>query len=336
MVAKEKVRELWDIIQESGFNGVVSIEYDGKPLLSEGFGLANFEHHVPNTTKTRFRIASITKQFTAMAILQLFDRGLLNPQDHIKERLPDFPNGDRITVHQLLTHTSGIPNFDLEMDFYDVLHAESVEDALIDLFKDKPLQFEPGTQFAYSVSGFLVLGKIIETISELSYEEYLKQFIFEPLGMGNSGFDHWQRIVEGRANPYEIRDGKIVNADFIDMRIAGAGGGLYSTIEDLQRFNRAIKYGEIISPESVELMFGNQFTIEEGAYCGYGIFLQYDDHFGKKRRRQYHAGGGPGVRSMNIYLPDDHLAITMVSNVNDRETFGRINHEIERILLSEE
>jgi len=336
LVTKEKVRELWDIIHESQFNGVISIEYDTNPLLSEGFGMANFEHQVPNTTKTRFRIASITKQFTAVAILQLVDRGFLKLHDPITLVLPNFPNGDQITIHHILTHTSGIPNFALEMDFYDVLHAESVEDALIDLFMNEPLQFDPGSQFAYSISGFLVLGKIIEKITGISYEEYIRINIFEPLGMLNSGFDHWQQIVEGRANAYEMRNGEIVNADFIDMRIAGAGGGLYSTIEDLHLFNHALKNGDIISPEAVELMFGNQFTIVEGAYCGYGIFLQYDDHFGKKRHRQYHAGGGVGVRSMNIYLPDDKLTITMISNVNDKETFGTITHEIERVLLTED
>lgn len=336
MVTKEKVRELWDIIHKSQFNGAISIEYDANPLLSEGFGMANFEHQVPNTTKTRFRIASITKQFTAVAILQLVDRGLLKLHDPITLVLPNFPNGDQITIHHILTHTSGIPNFDLEMDFYDVLQAESVEDALIDLFMNEPLQFDPGSQFAYSISGFLVLGKMIETITGLLYEEYIRIHIFEPLGMDNSGFDHWQQLVEGRANAYEMRKDEIVNADFIDMRIAGAGGGLYSTIEDLQVFNRALKNGDIISPEAVGLMFSEQFTIADGAYCGYGIFLQHDDHFGKKRRRQYHAGGGVGVRAMNIYLPDDKLTITMISNVNDKETFGTITHEIERVLLTED
>lgn len=336
MIMHEKAKKVKDFIMDSSFNGVVAIEYDGNVLLSEAFGKANFEHNVPNTTTTRFRIASITKQFTATAILQLVDEGLLDLTDTIDQYLPNFPNGDRISIHQLLTHTSGINNFALEMDFYDVLHAESVQDALIDLFKTEPLQFEPGTQFAYSISGFLVLGKIIEVVTGLSYEDYVSQYIFEPLGMEDSGFDHWQQIVAGRANPYEIRDDKIVNADFIDMRIAGAGGGLYSTIEDLQRFNRSLKAGSIISPNAVDLMFGNQFEIAEGTSSGYGIFLQYDEHYGKKRHRQYHAGGGLGVRSMNIYLPDDLLTITVITNVNDRDTFGTITSGVERILLTEE
>ncbi len=334
MISNNKVQEIKGVIHDSHFNGVVSIVNDAEIILSEGFGKANFEHDVPNTTKTRFRIASITKQFTATAILQLLDKGLLHLDDTVDQYIPDYPNGDKITIHHILTHTSGISNFALETDFYDVLHAESVQDALIDLFKFESLQFEPGMQFAYSISGFLVLGFVIEKITGLKYEDYIKKHIFEPLGMTNSGFDHWQELVENRASPYEMKDGVIVNADFIDMRIAGAGGGLYSTIEDLQLFNHALKVAKIISPNSVGLMFGNQFEIAEGVHSGYGIFLQYGEHFGKDRHRQYHAGGGVGVRSMNTYLPDDQLTITVISNVNDRDTFGTITNEIERILLS--
>lgn len=334
MINKYKVYKIKKIIKENKFNGVVSIAHGSKLILSKGFGKANFEHDVSNTTKTRFRIASITKQFTASAILQLYDKGLINLEDTVDKYITDYPKGNKITIHHLLTHTSGISNFELEYDFYDVLHAESTLDALIDLFKYQPLQFEPGTQFSYSISGYLLLGYIIEDVTKMKYEDYLKKYIFEPLNMTNSGFDYHQDIVKRRANGYVIKDGVLKNADFIDMRIAGAGGGLYSNVEDLYIFNNALKSGKIISHNSVDLMFKNQFKIADGVHSGYGIFLQLGDLFGKNRHKQYHTGGGIGVRSINTFLPDDKLQIIMISNINDRDTFDTIKNEIERILLS--
>ncbi len=329
----DKANEVEKIIISKGFNGSVSIVYEDQVIVSKGFGYANFEHDIPNTNKTKFRIASITKQFTACAILQLQEKGLLDVNDTIDHYISDFPNGDQITIHHLLTHTSGISNFELEADFYEVIHSESVQDAAINLFKHLPLQFEPGTQFSYSVSGYLLLGQIIENLSGMAYEDYLKKYIFDPLKMNASGFDHASTIVKGRASGYEIEDGTIKNTPFFDMRIAGAGGGLYSSIEDLCTFNNALLSGNIISQTSLNLMFKDQFSISEEDYSGYGIFLETSKHMGKSRRKYYHAGGGIGVRSMNIYLPDDHLRITMVSNVNDRSTFNSTLGEIESALV---
>lgn len=333
MTSNYNVQLIKETIEENGFNGVVLIEEDNHTILAEGYGMANFEHDIMNDVHTKFRIASITKQMTAMAILQLYDKNLLNLSDTIDQFIPDYPQGHKISIHHLLTHTSGISNFALEYDFYDVLHSEPVLLALIDLFKFEPLQFEPGERFSYSISGFLLLGYIIERLTGLKYENYLQKYIFEPIGMHHSGFDHYRDIVKKRASGYDLVDGLIRNAEFIDMRIAGAGGGLYSTVGDLQLFNKAIKAGEIISLEASDLMFKNQFEIAEDVYSGYGIFLQSCEYFGKKRLKQYHTGGGIGVRSINIYLPDDLLKLTVISNVNDRDTFNNTTNDIERILL---
>lgn len=326
--------KLKKIISNSNFNGVIRIEYNSEPIISEGYGYANFEHNVHNKPNTKFRIASITKQFTAAAILQMHDKNLLKLEDTINTYIPDYPNGSQITVHHLLTHSSGISNFELEYDFYNVLHADSFQDALIDLFKYKPLQFEPGSQFSYSISGFLILGYIIELVSKMKYEDYLKEYIFKPLGMHNSGFDHYRDIIKNRASCYEMKDNIIENAETFDMRIAGAGGGLYSTVEDLSIFNHALKSGGIISKKSTELMFNNQLKISDGVYCGYGIILQHTEYFGELRRMNYHPGGGIGVRSFNAYYPDDNIDITAISNVNDKETFNNVINEIESLLLA--
>ena len=172
---RDAVKDIENAIRTNKFNGAIRIEYNSEAILSEGYGFANFEHDVLNTPSTKFRIASITKPFTAAAILQLYDKKLLKLDDTIDKYIPDYPRGRDITIHHILTHTSGINDFSLEHDFYDVLHADSMQEALIDLFKYKPLQFEPGKKFSYSISGFLILGYIIEFISKVNYEDYLKE-----------------------------------------------------------------------------------------------------------------------------------------------------------------
>lgn len=329
----KNISELEQLIQAEKFNGAISVVKEDALLLSRGFGYANLEYDVPNTENTKFRIASITKQFTACAIMQLHENKLINPHDAINTYLNDYPNGNQITIHNLLTHTSGIANFDLDQDFFKVIHAPSVQSAVIDLFKNLPLQFEPGSNFSYSVSGYFLLGEIIERVSGLSYEAYLEKNIFKPIQLHSTGFDHAQNIVKNRATPYEIYDGQLINAPFFDMRIAGAGGGLYSSISDLNRFNDALLSEKVISKNALKSMFDKNFIITDEVASGYGIFLEHCNHMGKTRRRNYHAGGGIGVRSMNLYYPDDHLRITLVSNVNDREIFNEVLEASERFFL---
>ena len=331
---KDVVNSVRTAIKNSKFNGAIRIEYNSEPILSEAYGYSNFEHDVLNKVDTKFRIASVTKQFTATAIMQMYDKELLRLDDSIDKYIPDYPKGDEITIHNILAHTAGINDFEIEYDFYDVLRSDSVLNALIDLFKYKPLQFEPGTKFSYSISGFLILQYIIESISKMKYIDYLKEYILEPLGMHNTGFDYYRDIVKNRANCYEMKDNVIENSETFDMRIAGAGGGLYSTVEDLSIFNHALKSGKIISEKSVELMFTKQFVIAEGAYSGYGIIMEEREFFGKVRRVNYHFGAGNGVRSLNEYYPDDNIDIIAISNVNDKDTFNSVIKGIEKILLS--
>lgn len=176
--------------ETSRFMGAAIVVQDGEIVFANSYGMANLEHQVPNAVSTKFRIGSITKQFTAAAILQLQDRGLLDVQAPVATYLPDYPNGDRITIHHLLTHTAGIPNLTSFPDYLEWMKQSTTLDNLVARFQDLPLEFEPGEQFRYSNSGYTLLTQIIEQISGKSYADYLQTQLFAPLGLENTGYEH--------------------------------------------------------------------------------------------------------------------------------------------------
>jgi len=163
------------------FSGSILIAKEGRILLSKGYGMANLEHDVPNAPQTIFRLGSVTKQFTSMAIMQLREKGRLDVDDPIAKYLPTYPNGEEITIHHLLTHTSGIPDFGEFPDLQKTIMIPSPVEKTIQRFKDKPLEFTPGEKFKYSNSGYILLGYIIEKVCGTSYEEFLKENVFQPL-----------------------------------------------------------------------------------------------------------------------------------------------------------
>ena len=229
-------------IKTAGIQGSVLLATHGKVILAKGYGLANIELGVPNKPETKFRLASITKQFTAAAILQLQQRGKLRVTDAIAAYIPGTPTAWKaITIHQLLTHTSGIPSF----TGGDTAQAHAWERpgarlAFIQRFRDRPLEFSPGERFHYSNAGYFLLGVIIEQVSGLKYEDFLRQHIFEPLQMSDTGYDWPATILTNRASGYSKgADGKVINADFIDMGEPFAAGSLYSTVLDLYKWDRA-------------------------------------------------------------------------------------------------
>ncbi len=239
------------------FSGSVLIARDGRPIISKGFGMANYELSVPNTPQTVFRIGSITKQFTAMAILMLQEQGKLNTSDSICKLLHNCPSTwQPITIRHLLTNTSGItsytdlPNFREKFSIRSLTHAE-----LVDLFRDKPLEFTPGQKFAYSNSGYYLLGLIIEKASGKPYAEFLRDNIFVPLGMKNSGYDDLHTLLSNRANGYEWAGKSFTNARFIHMAIPYSAGALYSTTEDLLLWDKALYTEKLVSRKSLDEMF---------------------------------------------------------------------------------
>lgn len=250
------------------FSGSILAAKKGEIIISKGYGMANYEMSVPNTPATKFHLASLTKQFTAMAIMLLQEKGLLSVNDTLSKYIPDYPNGKKITLHHLLTHTSGIPDYiNDDETFVDIYRLYHPLNQVIDRFKNKSLEFQPGTKYDYSNSGYVLLCFIIEKVSGKTYEEFLKKNIFEPLKMENTGYDDLKPIVKNRASGYSISDGKLTNAEFFDRSNLNGADGLYSTVEDLYIWDRALYTERIVSKGTLDKIFT---PYPPGNIYGYG------------------------------------------------------------------
>ena len=204
------------------FNGTVLVAKDGRPVLSKGYGMANFEWSIPNTPDTKFRLGSITKQFTAMTLLLLEQQGKLKLTDPVCKYVDPCPETWKpITLHHVVTHTAGIPNFTSFPDYASTMMLKSPPAESLKKFRDKPLDFDPGTKFNYSNSGFVLLGYIIEKVAGEPYEDYLRKNILDPLGMKDTGYDHGETVLPKRAAGY-VNGKTLANAAIIDLSIPHA------------------------------------------------------------------------------------------------------------------
>jgi CubicO group peptidase (beta-lactamase class C family) len=302
------------LTEREAFTGAVLVAQNGKVLLSQGYGLADRDKNLPNTPQTKYRLASITKQFTAMAILMLQAQDKLNVQDPICRYIPECPTmWQDITIHHLVTHTSGIPNFTDFRDYQATEATPSPPEQTIARFKDKPLDFQPGEQWSYSNSGYVVLGYIIEQASGQSYEAFLQQTIFEPLHMKNTGYDHNNSSL---ATGYTGTQGLWRKANHINMTIPYAAGGLYSTVEDLYRWDQALYTEQLVPQEFLDLMFTPHAEVpRSGLNYGYGWFVGELNH----HQAVSHSGGIEGFATEIRRYIDDKVIIIILSN---RDTTG--------------
>ena len=224
----------------NGFGGSILVAQNGQPVVSKGYGMANIELAAPNTPQTVFRLGSVTKQFTAMAIMMLQERGKLRVSDPVCQYLTDCPAAwQPLTIRQLLTHTAGIPNYTNFPDFARTAVLPTSSADMIGMLRDKPLEFAPGEKFAYSNSGYYVLGIIIERASGKTYADFLQANIFTPLAMSNTGYDNPSTIIRNRAAGYARQAGETVNAAYMDMTIPFAAGARHSMTDDLLRWDQA-------------------------------------------------------------------------------------------------
>lgn len=292
------------------FSGTVLVARDGKPVISKGYGMANYELNVPNTPQTVFRLGSVTKQFTAAAIVQLQERGKLSVGDSICKYLEKCPAAwQPLTIRQLLTHTSGIPNYTSFPGFSEKTSVQPYTLAgFVDEFRDKPLEFAPGEKFAYSNSGYYLLGLIIERASGKSYAEFLRENIFAPLEMKNSGYDDSRTLISNRAGGYAWAGKSFVNAASLNMVIPYAAGALYSTTEDLLRWEQSLSTEKILKKKSLDEIFT---PFKDGYGYGWGI--------GKLGTHQVisHGGGINGFSTDIKRFPDDRVTIIVLSNNED-------------------
>jgi CubicO group peptidase (beta-lactamase class C family) len=240
------------------FNGSALVAEKGSVILQKGYGLANMEWQIPNTPDTKFRLGSITKQFTSMVIMQLVSEGKIKLDDKITTYLPDYrkDTGDKVTVRNLLTHTSGIPSYTSIPGFFQNQSRDpyTVSD-FVKKYTMGDLEFEPGSKYVYDNSGYFLLGAIIERVTGKSYEKNLQERIFDPLGMKDSGYDHSNTVIAHRASGYVLTPGGYENAPYLDMTIPFAAGSLYSTVADLYKWDRALYTDKLLSPELKKAVF---------------------------------------------------------------------------------
>jgi CubicO group peptidase (beta-lactamase class C family) len=293
-----------DIVGQGWFQGAVLVARGGTVILSKGYGLADAERGIPNTPQTRFRLASVTKQFTAMAIMILQSRGRLDVQDSICAHLADCPDAWRpISIHNLLTHTSGLPNYTDFGDYEATQMLPATPAELVARFRDKPLLFPPGSQYMYENSDYVLLGQIIEQVSGQSYADFLRSAIFEPLGMRDSGVDPGAGG-EGQAIGYRV-PGELAPA--LDTSTLFAAGSLYSTIEDLHRWDQALTSGKLLPKPLLEVMW-TPFMRD----YGYGWWIaDFNGH-----HEISHPGLIDGFATVIAHYPDDHLTVIVLSNMS--------------------
>ena len=306
-LATQADRYVQSWVRDSQFRGVVLIAKDGQPLLRKGYGLANAEWNIPNSPETKFRLGSITKQFTAVAVLQLAENGKLKLEDPVKTHYADAPAAwDKITIHHLLNHTSGIKSYTgLPGFFAKQSRDRRTPTEIVKLTQDMPLDFEPGEKFAYNNTGYVLLGAVIEKASGQSYESYLRQNIFEPLGMADSGYDSFRAILPSRATGYNP-DG--THADYLDMSLPHAAGSLYSTVDDLLKWNQALATEKLLTKESLAKMT-TPSSPRENKYA-YGLVID------ELKGHRIHAHGGDinGFSTFLSRFPDDGITIAVLGN----------------------
>ena len=325
------IRQICDYLEslkESGqLSGAVLVtKGDDDIRFGSGYGFSNYELEICNTPTTKFRIASLTKLFTATAIMQLVEKGLLSLTDPLSKFIPNFPRAKEITIHHLLTHTSGIVNYTTLPEYEDLKIKPTAPEKMIALIQNKKLDFTPGDKFSYSNSGYTILTHIIEKVTELSYSEYLQENIFKPLAMQDTGYDDQNIVLKNRASGYIKDDSNTLkNAPYRDMSLLAGAGGLYSTVEDLYKFHRGLTTSKILKKESITMMFRRHkddhcYGWDAGSICGLRVF--------------YSIGGMSGFSSIFMHFPDIDMCITILSNFGFTNA-EKIAHDVAEVILNQ-
>jgi CubicO group peptidase (beta-lactamase class C family)/uncharacterized pyridoxamine 5'-phosphate oxidase family protein len=311
-----------ETLTDKHFSGVVGkddpgvavlVAQNGKVLFEKGYGMADVEHGLAVTPQTKFRIGSITKQFTATLILKLQEEGKLSVTDKLSKYIPDFPRGGEVTLTHLLTHTSGIHGYTERPGFMETVTKPITTVELVNLFKNDPYDFDPGTKWRYDNSGYALLTYIIEKVTGGTYSDFLQKTLLTPLGMTNTGVHHSDAELQNVALGYQYKEGKFSRAVNWDMSRASGAGSIYSTVEDLFKWSEAVFNGKVLSEASLKAAFTPvkvADNIESGGGYGFGWFL------GTLRGSQeiQHSGGLPGFSSYLMRLPKEKFTVVVLAN----------------------
>jgi CubicO group peptidase (beta-lactamase class C family) len=313
---EQKMEEFLQAHLASGkFMGAVLVARGDEVLHQRGYGMANLELNVPNSPETEFRLGSLTKQFTAAAILQLQDQGRLNVNDTLDKYLPDAPHAGEVTLSQLLSHSSGIPDPPelAEGSNGSGLRLAHTTDEMISQIVGQPLEFTPGSQYMYCNICYMILGRVIEEVSGQSYADYLSEHIFRPAGMTATGIDEAGRLLPHRASGYTWNGETYSNSEFVDLSNVGAAGVLYSTVGDMYKWDRALYSDKLLSPVAREAFFTPRISKGDGSNYAYGwVIKETPEH-----TLAEHSGGVNGFVTFVIRDPATALYVVVLSNVED-------------------
>ena len=296
--------------EHQNFHGSVLVAKGGQILLNKGYGFADFQQNTENKSQTKFAIGSITKQFTAMAIMQLSEKGLLDVEDKVSKYIPDLPVGDQLTIHNLLTHTSGLANVTDLVEFYSLNPDNKDPMVVVDLIKDMSLEFNPGEKYNYSNTNYLLLGMIVEKLSGLSYEDYLQKNIFTPLNMKDTGICYGKNNQTHDATAYDGYLEVFPVDDELLLKQAYGAGNMYSTVEDLYRWDQALKTEKLVKKETLDKIFTGYATIPGAGSYGYGWIIS-DTVIG---REIWHNGATFGFTSNIARFTDEDFTVIILTN----------------------
>ena len=330
-----KIKEVLELAHKyRQFNGAALVAENGKVVFKGGFGMANMEWNIPNTPDTKFRLGSITKQFTATLTLQLVEQGKIKLDAKLSDYLPDYRKdvGEKVTIHHLLTHTSGIPSYTSQPGFFENVSRNPYKvDEFVKKYASGDLEFEPGSKFSYNNSGYFLLGAIIEKVTGKSYEQALKENIFDPAGMKNTGYDHHNTLMAKRASGYNKTADSYVNAAYLDMSIPYAAGSMYSTVEDLYLWDQALYTDRLLSAQSKALMY--KPFLQNYAY---GWVVTNASFKLKDQPLQVitHGGGINGFTTTIQRFPQEHNLIVLLDNTSTTY-LDRLSEAIAKIIYNQ-
>ena len=309
----------------------ILIAKDGKPIFRKAYGKSNLELNTSMSSENIFQIGSLTKQFTAVSLLILVEQGKINLNDRIETYITDFPTrGKKITIHQLLNHTSGIKNSTPigAQGYLSRKDMTSIE--LVNYVKGKPFDFEPGSKFKYSNAGYILLGRIIEVVSGISYKEFIEKNIFNKLHMNSSSFGSMKTIVKNRAYGYQFKEGNFVNADYMSLTLPFSAGSIMTTVDDLLRWHNALLNFKLIKKESLQKAMSPS-TLNSGKKIPYGYGWRFAKLNGSKIIA--HTGSTKGFTSTAMFFPKENIYMVTLTNCNCKKITD-VNKSIANIILN--
>ncbi|ALR29654.1 serine hydrolase [Chryseobacterium sp. IHB B 17019] len=297
--------------ESDGPGGVFMVAQKGKPVYQKAFGMANLELDAKLNINSVFQIGSMTKQFTAIAILMLEEQGKLKVSDPISKYIPSYPNGNNITIHHLLTHTSGIKDFTKMKTIADIAQKEMTPEEMVNFFKNEPVDFAPGQKFDYNNSGYVVLGYIIELTSGETYEDFIRKNIFDKIGMTNSYYATDRKIIKNRAYGYHKKSYGYVNKTVINFSVPFASGSLMSTLDDMLKWQNALNKNLLLNSKN-EMKAFTKYKLNDGKEIEYGYGWHLKSINGTATRE--HGGSVFGFKSMAVYIPSEDIYVLGFSN----------------------